>query len=319
MSIQITVTDPANTPRRELALVIQLLQRFFDGSVLDTPVVTGSEAPVTTNGLIVRTADGAPAIPIAPDDNPATGADPTAVFAPPADVATAAFAPQAALASFAGTLPAVVGNVQPVVASIPAPVISDPATSSGPAAIPSAPNASGVTVDKNGLPWDARIHAKGANGPVTNSDGTWRAKRGVEAELVAKVEAELRAVMAIPGPGAAPAAIPTLHLAVDSAGVPAAPNVPPAPTPTSAATAPAIIPTAPAGAGSTALLPEAARFPALIQKISPLLVPGGGLTQAQAHAACQMYTLQDLTQLVNRPDLVPLVEAAIDAMLAPQG
>lgn len=42
--------------------------------------------------------------------------------------------------------------------------------------------------DANGRPWDARIHSTPAK---QNADGTWRAKRGVAAELVAAVEAEL--------------------------------------------------------------------------------------------------------------------------------
>lgn len=42
--------------------------------------------------------------------------------------------------------------------------------------------------DANGRPWDARIHSTPAK---QNADGTWRAKRGVTAELVAEVEAEL--------------------------------------------------------------------------------------------------------------------------------
>lgn len=45
-----------------------------------------------------------------------------------------------------------------------------------------------TSLDANGRPWDARIHSTPAK---QNADGTWRAKRGVTAELVAEVEAEL--------------------------------------------------------------------------------------------------------------------------------
>ena len=55
----------------------------------------------------------------------------------------------------------------------------------------------GAQLDKNGLPWDARIHAASK---VINADGAWRQKRGVAADLVATVEAELRSVMALPVP-----------------------------------------------------------------------------------------------------------------------
>lgn len=54
-----------------------------------------------------------------------------------------------------------------------------------------------ITLDKNGLPWDARIHAASK---AINADGTWRQKRGVAPELVATVEAQLRGVMAVPVP-----------------------------------------------------------------------------------------------------------------------
>lgn len=49
---------------------------------------------------------------------------------------------------------------------------------------------SGITVDKNGLPWDERIHS--SNRAFTNT-GEWRRKRGVSGILVEQVEAELRA------------------------------------------------------------------------------------------------------------------------------
>ena len=46
------------------------------------------------------------------------------------------------------------------------------------------------TVDKNGLPWDERIHSTPA---TLTGKGVWRARRGVNPQLVAQVEAELRA------------------------------------------------------------------------------------------------------------------------------
>lgn len=45
-------------------------------------------------------------------------------------------------------------------------------------------------VDKNGLPWDDRIHSTPAK---LTKKGEWRAKRGINDALVAQVEAELRA------------------------------------------------------------------------------------------------------------------------------
>ena len=49
------------------------------------------------------------------------------------------------------------------------------------------------TVDKTGLRWDARIHS---TPPKFIADGTWRAKRGVDAALVSTVTAELRGIAA---------------------------------------------------------------------------------------------------------------------------
>jgi hypothetical protein len=90
------------------------------------------------------------------------------------------------------------------------------------------------TVDKNGLPWDARIHS---DPPKLTKKNEWRARRGVDNATVATVEAELRARFggtpggAMPAPPApqqpAPAIFPP------NAGYPAIPgNVvhnPPAP------------------------------------------------------------------------------------------
>ncbi|MNJ10747.1 hypothetical protein D3C77_49110 [compost metagenome] len=45
-------------------------------------------------------------------------------------------------------------------------------------------------LDKNGMPWDERIHSSSKN---QNADGTWRYLRGGDAEQRAAVEAELRA------------------------------------------------------------------------------------------------------------------------------
>jgi hypothetical protein len=62
-----------------------------------------------------------------------------------------------------------------------------------------------VDIDKNGLPWDNRIHST----PQAMTDkGVWRKKRGVATALVTQVEAELRA-MAAQVPTTAPVNIVT--------------------------------------------------------------------------------------------------------------
>lgn len=52
-----------------------------------------------------------------------------------------------------------------------------------------------TTLDKNGLPWDSRIHSAAK---TFNADGTWKYLRGVDREvLVPQVEAELRGEVAV--------------------------------------------------------------------------------------------------------------------------
>lgn len=121
-------------------------------------------------------ADAPSAAPLPPDAPLPAAADlfSTAPVAPPAGEANATPVPP------------------PPVPTAPAPAA--PTASAGPT-LPAG------TVDKDGLPHDPRIHS---GTKVTNADGTWRKRRGVDDALVTTVEAELRALMAIPAPGAAP-------------------------------------------------------------------------------------------------------------------
>lgn len=52
-------------------------------------------------------------------------------------------------------------------------------------------NNAAPNVDKNGLPWDARIHA---GTKALNADGTWKKRRGVDDATIAAVTAELNSV-----------------------------------------------------------------------------------------------------------------------------
>lgn len=96
----------------------------------------------------------------------------------------------------------VVGEVvnQTVVQNVPAPVPvpqpepqDDEPTNDAPPA-----------TDKNGLPWDERIHA---GTKALNGDGTWKKRRGVDDATVAAVTAELTG--AAPAPTPAPQPEPT--------------------------------------------------------------------------------------------------------------
>lgn len=87
-----------------------------------------------------------------------------------------------------------------------------------------------VELDKNGIPWDERIHAGTKR---KNADGTWSLKKGVDKELAAQIIAEYQSegggveAPAAPSKPSAPAA----PSAPTKPGVPAAPSKPSAPVP----------------------------------------------------------------------------------------
>jgi hypothetical protein len=83
-------------------------------------------------------------------------------------------------------------------------------------------SSNGAATDKNGLPWDERIHA---STKALNKDGTWRYRKGIDEGTKTKVEADLRKLAA--ANAAAPAATPAAPPAPNAA--PAAPSAPPAP------------------------------------------------------------------------------------------
>lgn len=60
--------------------------------------------------------------------------------------------------------------------------------------------------DKNGLPWDERIHA---GTKALNGDGTWKKRRGVDDATVATVTAELTGAAPTPAPQPEPTPAPT--------------------------------------------------------------------------------------------------------------
>lgn len=80
--------------------------------------------------------------------------------------------------------------------------------------------------DSAGFPWNAEIHASSR---ATLADGTWKKKRGVSDELVAKVEAELRADHAV-DLEVTEAEVKKTLAAPDAPEVPEAPVPEPAPT-----------------------------------------------------------------------------------------
>ena len=205
---------------------------------------------VTPTGTVVQTTE--------PDAAAVFGACPLTVDA--AVLPTAPVAPQA-------------GVPLPPSASLP------PAPPPGPtASVPTvaAPTASVVT-DKNGLPWDARIHA---SSKTMNADGSWRGRRNTDAHIIASVEAELRALMAIPAPAPASIAPPAIN------------SVAPPP-------------------------PFMASAPTTLAEMMPLLTTAmlAGKLQPTAvgEVLAEMGVAGGAPMLASRPDLVPQVWATLSA------
>ena len=137
-----------------------------------------------------------------------------------------------------------------------------------------------ATHDNTGLPHDARIHSTPA---ALTSKGVWRAKRSVDKQLVAQVEAELRGADTTAEQPATPPAAPT----APTAPAPVAPGLPAMPAP--------VAPIAPVAAAYTELckvLSENQCTPANPQgrltdtwikdALTAYLVPGGILQNAAA-------------------------------------
>lgn len=209
---------------------------------------------------------------------------------PDAEVTAAFGAPSIPLAPGVINAPST-ANVAPLpIAPVVQPVITSLAVPSVP--VPPAPMdvttnlaaplspASGVELDKAGMPWDGRIHSESKS---KLSDGNWRKKRGLDPALLSTVESELRQVM-----GAAPA-IPVT--------APIAPIAPPAPSPI-----------------TTSQDPRAS-FVALIGRASAA-IHGGKLTQAEVTEICSKAGVPALPLLANRLDLVDQIAAQVDALIA---
>ena len=164
--------------------------------------------------------------------------------------------------------------------------------------------------DSAGLPWDARIHA--STRTKLKADGRWKQKRGVDAAVVASVEAELRAVMAIPlgGVQTAAAAVPPPPPAV--AAVPVPPVPPPSAGAVPASAPVTTAPTTSGTAGTASPSDDPKTFPAFMQWLGPRLT-SKALTHEKVLEAVKAEGLPSTEKLMARPDLIPLVLARLKA------
>lgn len=207
-------------------------------------------------------------------------------------------------------LTAVSGSMPNTPIAPPMPANSGDDDESGPV------NANAPATDKEGMPWDERIHSKNK---ATNADGTWRKRRGVDAATVTAIEKELTDRAASqPAP-----AIPTPMMPTAPA-VPTMPTMPPVPTmpvPPQAAPPVAAVPPMPAAPEQPAAsqqppAPAAALdFNGFMQGISAAmqkkdangspLVDAAYLAQKTAQIG-QAYGVQlnAITDLSNHPEMI---------------
>ena len=250
----------------------------------------GGEQPPTCIAHIDRPDVGKVVAPPAPIVEVASPAAPL-----PMDPVAAFSAPSTAVAAAQLIAPAAITPPTPPVASAPAlPPAPPVAAPAAPAAPPSPAAAGAPVVDKNGLPWDERIHT---GTKTMNKDGTWRQKRETDPALVAQVEAELRA---------------KLGLAAPTPPAPPAPATPPAPI---AAASPFAAGTAAAVEAGQPAAP--ATFGELMLWVTPKMTAGKidntGLQEVISH-----YGPKSLPELITHPDvakLVPLIHAHLAATL----
>lgn len=302
--MQITF-DPLNA--QEAEAVAKFLNRENDVIRL----VTSGDQSVSHFGTMVLVGGGggggidspggssAPQV-IAEADRPDVGAlAPSAVPLPPAA------APLPAAATLFSTAPEAPQDGQAATTPVPPPPVpTAPVPAVPPAPAPAAPRAENGELDKDGLPWDARIHS---GSRVKNADGTWRQRRGVnDPAMVKRVEEELRALMLLStrpnvttggddpldraASTATAPATSTDGTANGAADVPAPPvategNVPPPPVPAPPTSAPttAPIPTPPVPPAPTAAAPSAPVTFAELMRMCMKGVTERTFTEASVH------------------------------------
>lgn len=244
---------------------------------------------------------------------------PPVPFASPAPNAGTA----AAAAGFTPTPTSAPVAAEPAPPPAPTAETATAAPAPAPQAAPVASLSSGVELDADGLPWDARIHSGPADKRPKNADGRWRRARGVDDATVEHVTAELRQVMGAPAPAPTPAAAPTPPAEPIAAPAPVPASPPPAPVaaaPTPAPAAPAPTP-APAGmeSGPAAANPAPSAAPAtfadLMKKVTRMQTAGLVTVETTSQIAASL-GLTGLRDLMNRPDLVPAFDALLPAEAA---
>jgi len=212
-------------------------------------------------------------------------------------------------------LPAVEGNARP-----DAPGASPGSTPPPPpvAPAPDAQNIDSGDLDVNGLPWDARIHASTKG---KNQDGSWKALRGVNKDIVPGIEAELRAALGNAASSETPPPPPVVANASTTAPAGAGDVPPPPPPPVQAPGADAPPPPPPVVDAA----PEAPAGPtaATVFKLITELKKNNRLPQEQQDMALEMVGLKGLPEFMNlvktKPELAQELLDAVNTVALPGG
>lgn len=161
--------------------------------------------------------------------------------------------------------------------------------------------ASDVELDSRGLPWDGRIHA--STKTRLAKDDSWKLKRGLDAEYVAQIEAELFQVMAIPNANAPSAEVTDFSQA---------------PTPPSLD---GVVPVPPETQGNAAQTVEVGtpQTGAVSKDYATWGMPElmRGMTakkcdQEYVSQVCQQFGIPSIMAVGARKDLIPLIAEALE-------
>jgi len=201
---------------------------------------------------------------------------------------------------------------------------------------PVAPPAPPVTIipippslDKSGLPWDARIHS---GSKAITKEGMWRTKRNVDDALLATVTAELRSLMNIPAPApvvamTASQAMPVLPVIPNVPTFPAVPKVTVALPDASSVAGNIPVPPAPpvaadtgAAASSGAVPPVPAAPPVPVPPPASAVVPSPATTATTASPSSGAMTFhQFVSAITSRKAAGTLTQDQINEALASMG
>jgi hypothetical protein len=232
--------------------------------------------------------------------------------------------PDAPLAPVAPLPPAAVSA--PIAPAVPTAVASDVAN--GTPTIPAASTESVITagaVDKNGMPWDAKVHSESK---ALNADGTWRFRRnldaGVKAAYLAGIGGAAPLMPAPPANLAVTAMVqagllgtPATAGALPVAPPPPAPEAPPAPVapqpPSASVPVPNGVPLGVPNTAQPAILPHLG-FRDFMSAVNKALTTGR-LTQDQLTTACRAANVEGITSLASEPGRIGLVHAQIAHLL----